>query len=85
MYGNLWLKRVLIPLWIVQLIVVLILVVALSLSLAVLHHTDDFAGDGQVDYPEYDDIDDSVWQAVRYVHERQDLPKNEQTLTGDPV
>lgn len=55
MCGDLWLKRVLIPLWAAQLLCRVILVISLGASLAVLHHVDDFASDGQYEYSSYDD------------------------------
>lgn len=65
MYDNLWLKRVWIPLWVIQLLFVIILLASIGLGFSVLHdNKDELQDDLQDDGYDSDDFH-HAYRAVR--------------------
>lgn len=65
MYDNIWLKRVWIPLWVIQLIILIILLIASAFGLAGLREykddvQNDLADDGFITQAQVN----TVWSAV---------------------
>lgn len=65
MYDNIWLKRVWIPFWVIQLIVTLVLLASIALGFAVLRDNKSDIADDVSDAGYNNDDFNSAWSAVR--------------------